>query len=60
MKWLIKLLSKIIKGNGSCLKTGQQSIFLIIRQIKENNTRMLDTLFIDDFIDNVEQYFKWV
>ena len=36
------------------IKTGQHSIFLIIR--KKNNTRMLDTFFIDDFIDIMEQY----
>ena len=34
---------------GSCLKTGQHSIFLIIRKIiKKTNTSMLDTLFIHD------------
>ena len=42
-------------GDGSCLKTGQHSIFLIISNIKKN-TRMLDTLLIDDFIDIMEQY----
>ena len=42
---------------GSCLKTGQHSIFAIIRKI--NNTRMLDTLFIDDSIDIMEQYFQY-
>ena len=26
---------------------------------KKNNTRMLDTLFIDDFIDIMEQYFHF-
>ena len=35
---------------GSCLKIGQHSIFVNIRKI-ENNTRILDTLFIDDFTD---------
>ena len=35
---------------GSCLKIGQHSIFVNIRKIK-NNTRILDTLFIDDFTD---------
>ena len=35
---------------GSCLKIGQHSIFVNIRKIK-NNTRILDTLFIDDFRD---------
>ena len=43
--------------DGSCLKTGQHSIFVIIRKIKKNSTRMLDTLFIDDFIDIMDQYF---
>ena len=28
---------------GSCLKRGQHSIFVIIREIKQNDTRMLDT-----------------
>ena len=42
---------------GSCLKTGQHSIFVITRKIKKkNNTRMLDTLLIDDFIDIMDQY----
>ena len=45
------------EGSGSCLKTGQHSIFVITRKIK--NTRMLDTLFIDDFIDIMEQYFHY-
>ena len=26
---------------------------------EKNNTRMLDTLFIDDFIDILEQYFLY-
>ena len=26
---------------------------------KKNNTRMLDTLFIEDFIDSMEQYFHF-
>ena len=44
---------------GSCLKTGQHYIFVnIIRKIK-NNARLLDTLFIDDFIDIMEQYFHY-
>ena len=41
---------------GSCLKTGQHYIFVIIRKTIKN-TRILDTLFIDDFIDIMEQYF---
>ena len=39
------------------MKTGQHSIFAIIRKI--NNARMLDTLFIDDSIDIMEQYFHY-
>ena len=42
---------------GSCLKTGQHSIFLITyKENLKNNTRMLDTLF-NDFIDIMDQYF---
>ena len=26
---------------------------------ENNNTRILDTLFIDEFIDNMEQYFHY-
>ena len=53
-----RLVSSIRNAfGGSCLKTGQHSIFVIIRKIKNNNTRMLDTLFIDDFIDIIDQYF---
>ena len=36
-------------ATGSCLKTGQHSIFVIRKKNKVNNTRMLDTLFSDDF-----------
>ena len=53
-----KLLVNLIQNQGSCLKTGQHYVFVIIRKIK-NNTRMLDTLFIDDFIDIMEQYFHY-
>ena len=35
---------------GSCLKIGQHYIFVNIGKIK-NNTRILDTLFIEDFTD---------
>ena len=46
---------------GSCLKTGQHSIFVIIRKKKNNNnnTHKLDTLFIDNFIDIMEQNFHY-
>ena len=44
---------------GSLLKTGQHYIFVIIWKIK-NNTRSLNTLFIDDFIDVMEQYFHYL
>ena len=43
---------------GSCLKKGQHSIFVIIRKIKKNNTGILDTLLINDFIDIINQYFN--
>ena len=46
---------RLLMNNGSCLKTGQHSIFVIIKK----NTRMLDTLFINDFIDTMEQYFHY-
>ena len=42
--------------NGSCSKIGQHSIFVINKKEKIN-TRIQDTLFIDDFIDIMEQYF---
>ena len=45
------------RAKGSCLKRGQHFIFAITRKI--NNTRMLDTLFIDDSIDIMEQYFHY-
>ena len=38
------------------------SLFVIIRKIKkknDSNRRMLDTLFSDDFIDIMEQYFHY-
>ena len=45
---------------GSCLKTGQHSIFVIIRKIKRIiYVAMLDTLFIEDFIDSMEEYFHF-
>ena len=45
---------------GSCLKTGHHSIFVIsYKENKKNNTRMLDTLFIEDFTDNMEEYFHF-
>ena len=45
---------------GSCLKTGQHSIFVIIyKENKKNNVRMLDTLFIEDFTDSMEEYFHF-
>ena len=44
--------------NGSCLKTGQHSIFVIIKIIK-NNTRILNTLFIAEFIEIMEQFFHY-
>ena len=40
-------------NNGSCLKTGNY------KENKKNNTRMLDTLFIEDFIDSMEEYFHF-
>ena len=43
---------------GSCLKTGQHSILCNYKENKKN-TRMLDTLFIDDSIDIMEQYFHY-
>ena len=43
---------------GSCLKMGQHSIFVIIKIIK-NNTRILNTLFIAEFIEIMEQYFNY-
>ena len=43
---------------GSCLKTGHHSIFVIILYEKISS-RMLDTLFIDDFIDIMEQFFHY-
>ena len=43
---------EIYLKRGSCLKRGQHFIFVIIRKIKKKkNTRILDTLFIDYFID---------
>ena len=39
------------------LKAGHHSIFLIERKIRNNNTRMLNTLFIDYFVDIMKQYF---
>ena len=46
-------------GIGFCLKTGQHSFFFFCnyKENKKNNTRMLDTLFIKDFIDIMEQCF---
>ena len=43
---------------GSCLKTGKHSIFVTI---KIKNTRMLDTItiYIDSFIDIMDQYFHY-
>ena len=29
------------------------------KENKKNNTRMLDTLFIEDFIDSMEEYFHF-
>ena len=54
-----KMLGKCSENHqvNYCLKTGQHSIFAIIRKI--NNTRMLDILFIDDSIDIMEQYFHY-
>ena len=43
---------------GSCLNTGQHSIFVIIRKIKRIiYVPMLDTLFIENFIDSMVQHF---
>ena len=48
------------RRGGSCLKTGQHSIFVIIRKIKRiAKIRIWDTLFIEDFIDSKEQYFHF-
>ena len=33
--------------------------FCNYKENKENNTRMLDTLFIEDFIDSMEEYFHF-
>ena len=41
---------------GSCLKTGHFSNY---NENKKNSTRMLDTLFIEDFIDSMEEYFHF-
>ena len=38
---------------GSCSKIGQY------KENKKNNTRMLDTIFIEDFIDSMEEYFHF-
>ena len=43
-KILLKPAKLYFNGmKGSCLKTGQHSIFVIIRKIKKIDTRMLDT-----------------
>ena len=34
--------------------------FCNYKENKENNIRMLDTLFIGDFIDSMEQYFSFL
>ena len=49
--------TKFRRRGGSCLKTGQHSIFVIrYKENKKNNIRMLDTLFIGDFTDSMEEY----
>ena len=44
--------------NGVLFENRPELYFCNIRKIK-NSTRMLDTLFIDDFIEIVEQYFHY-
>ena len=50
MHMCLKSFTRIIILIGSCLKIGQHSIFVNIGKIK-NNTRILDTLFTEDFTD---------
>ena len=50
---------QIGERTGSCLKMGQHFIFVIIKKKKKHNARNLDTLFIDGFIDIMEQYFHY-
>ena len=33
--------------------------FCNYKENKKNNTRMLDTLFIEDFMDSMEEYFHF-
>ena len=33
--------------------------FCNYKENKKNNTRMLDTIFIEDFIDSMEEYFHF-
>ena len=50
------------KCNGSCLKTGQHSIFIISYKENKKYIRMygmLDILFIGYFKDIMEQYFHY-
>ena len=52
--------TKFRRRGGSCLKTGQHSIFVIrYKENEKNNIRMLDTLIIEDFIDSMEEFFHF-
>ena len=45
---------------GSCLKTGQHTIFVIIRKIKRIiHVCWIPSLFIEDFTDSMEEYFHF-
>ena len=37
----------------------KQALYFCNYKNEKNNTRILDTLFIDDFIDIMEQYFHY-